>query len=294
MSEKDYSFKFKTIFYGRAKLIAIISVVSIISISYGLFFYFQDITERNVKDSLFAQQRDRQIEATRTLSQHIGSDLGLVEARLESLSNSIYLQQGDLTSNKTKALIQDNFLKINSIIDHLFVVNKNNIITIDIAPKGAKTFAGSNVSQREYLLQAKKTLQPVFSSVFMGLDGNYRIAISYPVINRETGQYIGIVGSVIPTESFFAHYGNIHDINSRFLVVFDRNGIMLANGASKTLVGKNFFAAYTQKFINYNHILNDLTHSLLAGNSGYAVYNYGRGERITTQYPIFVNGKPIY
>jgi hypothetical protein len=165
MSEKDYSFKFKTIFYGRAKLIAIISVVSIISISYGLFFYFQDVTERNVKNNLFAQQRDRQIEATRTLSQHIGSDLGLVEARLESLSNSIYLQQGDLTSNKTKALMQDNFLKINSIIDHLFVVNKNNIITIDIAPKGAKTFAGSNVSQREYVLQVERTREPVFSSI---------------------------------------------------------------------------------------------------------------------------------
>ena len=42
-------FKIKTILYGRAKAIAIISVVLIISISYGLFFYFQDITERNVK-----------------------------------------------------------------------------------------------------------------------------------------------------------------------------------------------------------------------------------------------------
>ena len=128
----------------------------------------------------------------------------------------------------------------------------------------------------------------------MGLDSNYRIGISYPIINRETGQYIGVVGSVIPTERFFAHYGNIHDINSRFLVVFDRNGIMLANGASETLVGKNFFADYTQKFINYNPKLNNLTHSLLDGNSGYAVYDYGRGERITTQYPILVNGKPIY
>lgn len=294
MSGKDNGFKFKTIFYGRAKLIMIISIVFIISISYGLFFYFQDITERNVKNNLFAQQRDRQIDATRTLSQHIGSDLGLVEARLESLSNSIYVQQGELTSNKTKALIQDNFLKINSIVDHLFVVNKNNAITIDIAPKGEKTFVGSNVSQREYVLQTERTLQPVFSSIFMGLDGNYRIGIGYPIINRETGQYMGVVGSVIPTESFFAHYGNIHDINSRFLVVFDRNGIMLANGASKTLVGKSFFADYTQKFINYNPKLNNLTHSLLAGNSGYAVYNYGRGERITTQYPIFVNGKPIY
>ena len=137
--------------------------------------------------------------------------------------------------------MQTNFLKIDNIVDHLFVVNKNNIITIDISPKGAKTFVGSNVSQREYVIQAKKTLGPVFSTLFMGLDGNYRIGISYPIINVETGRYIGVVGAVIPTESFFAHYGNIYDINSRFLVVFDTNGIMLANGASKTLVGKNFF-----------------------------------------------------
>ena len=57
---------------------------------------------------------------------------------------------------------------------------------------------------------------------------------------------------------------------------------------------RNFFGEYTQKFINYNPRLNDLTRSLLAGNSGYAVYDYGRGERITTQYPILVNGEPTY
>ena len=49
------SFKVKSVLYGRAKAIAIISVVLIISISYGLFFYFQDITENSVKNNLFAQ-----------------------------------------------------------------------------------------------------------------------------------------------------------------------------------------------------------------------------------------------
>jgi hypothetical protein len=92
LHKKISSHKFKSIFYGRAKVIAIISIVLIISISYGLFFYFQGITESNIKNNLFVQDRDRQIESTRSLSQHIGSDLSLVEARLESLSNSIYLQ----------------------------------------------------------------------------------------------------------------------------------------------------------------------------------------------------------
>jgi signal transduction histidine kinase len=40
--------------------------------------------------------------------------------------------------------------------------------------------------------------------------------------------------------------------------------------------------------------LNNLTHSLLNGNPGVAVYNYGRGERLTTQYPIYINGRPAY
>ena len=95
--------------------------------------------------------------ATRILSQHIASDLGLVEARLEGLSYSIYLQQGDLTSNKTKTLVQANFLNIDSMVDHLFVVNKKNIMTMDVAAKGAKTFVGTDVSQRQYVVQAEKT-----------------------------------------------------------------------------------------------------------------------------------------
>ena len=120
--------------------------------------------------------------------------------------------------------MQDSFLNIDSIVDHLFIVNKTNIITIE-----------------RICTSSRKTLAPVFSfsSIFMGLDGNYRIGINYSIINRETGQYMRVVGSVISTENF-AHYGNIHDINSRFLVVFDRNGIMLANGASKTLVERPF------------------------------------------------------
>ena len=67
-----------------------------------------------------------------------------------------------------------------------------------------------------------------------------------------------------------------------------------ANGASETLVGQNFFDDYTQKFINHNKVLNDLTRNLLAGESGVAVYDYGRGERLTTQYPAYVNGRPLF
>jgi len=60
------------------------------------------------------------------------------------------------------------------------------------------------------------------------------------------------------------------------------------------LVGENFFGGEAQKFINHNEILNNLTQNLLAGNSGYAVYDYGSSERLTTTYPIFVNNESTY
>jgi signal transduction histidine kinase len=145
-----------------------------------------------------------------------------------------------------------------------------------------------------WIRETQTQRKPVFSNGYLGLDGKYRIGLTYPIINRETGDYIGLVGGVTPTESFFAKYGNIHNISSQFLVIYGRNATLLVVGASKTLVGKDFFGDYTQKFINHNSILNNLTHSLLNGNPGVAVYNYGRGERLTTDYPIFIHGIPMY
>ena len=49
-----------------------------------------------------------------------------------------------------------------------------------------------------------------------------------------------------------------------------------------------------QNFVNHSVVLNNLTRSLLSGNSGFAVYDYGRGERLTTQHPVMVNGIPTY
>jgi hypothetical protein len=76
--------------------------------------------------------------------------------------------------------------------------------------------------------------------------------------------------------------------------VYDNKGIMLANGASETLVGQNFFDRYAQKFIKNNKLLNSLTRNLLAGKSDVAVYDYGNGEKLTTQYPAYVNNRPLF
>jgi signal transduction histidine kinase len=290
---ENTSFKIKSICYRKTKVVAIISVVLIISISYGLFFYFQDITERNIKNNLFAQQRDRQVMATKVLSQNIASDLGLVEARLEGLSNSIYLQQGDLSSNNMKTLVHANFLDLDDIVDHLFVVNNNNTMTVDIAAKHSKSSMSTDVLQRQHILQTENTLKPVYSNGYVGLDGKTRIGITYPIINTHTGKNLGLVGATIPIVQFLSNYENTYNIQSRFLVALDKSESYMVTPRTQ-LLGKNYFANDVQEFFHHNQIQNSLYNQVFSGKPGYAVYDFGSGERLNTGYPVLLSGKPTY
>ena len=65
---KKYA-NFNFSFSGRkAKEVAIIFIVLIIVVSYGLFVYLQNNTESNIRNSLFEQQKQRQIGSTLALS----------------------------------------------------------------------------------------------------------------------------------------------------------------------------------------------------------------------------------
>jgi signal transduction histidine kinase len=281
-----------SLFSGKIKEIGIISMISIILFSFGLLFYIQNITQTNIKVSLFEQQKQRQIESTKSISKHIGSDLNLVVSMLDGLANSFYLQD-DIYNDNTKKLVEEKYNQFTPGINRLFVLDKNDVVTISLAPRRSDIFVGADYSFRDWVKEIRNKSMPVFSDGFER-QGIYRIFISFPIINRQTQEFLGIVGASIPSESFFAHYGNVEHIGSNFLVTYNKGGTILANGISKSLVGQNFFGDYTQRFINHNTILNNLTRNLLAGNSGSAVYDYGQGERLTTQYPVFVNGIPTY
>ena len=279
----------------KAKPLAIISIVLIITIFYGVFFYLQNTTETNIRNSIFEQQKALQAQTTQALSQRISSDLSFMMARLQGLADSSYLQQGDLSSEKTKNLLQEVYFQINNItaVDRLFVVDKNCVVTNSIAQQGQKSFMGANVSGINWIREITNTHEPIFSNGYTGLDGKYRIAISYPIINRETSQYMGFVGFSVPAIQLFEHYGNIFDIKSQYLAVLDRNSDQLIHPV-KSFVGTPFFGSYTQQVTGHNNILNSLIRTVMAGKPDFGVYNFKNGDRLTTGFPINLQGKPTY
>jgi signal transduction histidine kinase len=285
-----------TLISGKLMYIGVISVIIIAVASYGLFFFFQRVNEKSIRESIFEQELERQINSTKSISLHVGSDLRLVTSMLQDLADSIYLQNEMLSGDKVSKVLEEKFNQLNSVtkVDSLLITDNEGIITTHKASEGLETFVSIGISSNEYMKQTKESLQPVYSDGFTGIDGKYRIVITYPITSVDDGHYIGTVVANLPTIEFFKNYGNVNDINSQFLVAFDTKGNLLAVGASGDLVGKNFFDNETQQFINYNNELNNLTQYLLAGNIGYAMYDYGRGERLNTQSPILVGTKPVY
>lgn len=273
--------------------IGILSVISIVIFSFTVSYSIQIVTEENIKSSLVSEQIDRQRIASKSLSQHIGSDLTLVTAVLDGLADSAYLQDARMDSEKTNSLIIQKYHTIDDIIDRIFILDKNDTVTTDLSNQGTDQYLGSDFSQKEWVKEAKNELNPVFSKGFER-QGTYTIYIAVPIINKENSEYLGLIGASIPTEKFFSRYGNVHDINSQFLVVYDRNATILAVGADKTLLGKNFFGQTVQNFITQNEILNNLTRTLLSGEPNYGVYDYGRTERINTGQPVLIRNTPTY
>jgi signal transduction histidine kinase len=277
--------------------LGIIGVILIIISSYALFFYFQNQTLQQVKSQLFEEQKQRQQVSTQQIADFIGSDLTLVLAFLDGISNSKYLQDGQFYGQEIKHLAAEKYAQMNKTVDRLFILDAQDIAVVGAGNTtgGINTIApvGNDLSFRPWVKETRNSFKPVFSEGFEHL-GEYRVIITNPIRDRETDQYLGLVGVSIPTVRFFGHYGNVQEFNSQFLAAFDSKGTILAVGANQSIVGLDFFGEEVQEFVNHDPVLNNQIVELLKGNSPFAVFDAGRGERLSTSRPIYIAGNPVY
>ncbi|HEX2613951.1 MAG TPA: sensor histidine kinase [Nitrososphaera sp.] len=281
--------------FSRWLVPAMIGLIIIGGTTFAIISIVGDRTQANIRQSLFEQQKERQLETTKALAEHVGSDLDSISARLEALSNVDLFQKGDLASDQARQLAQQYFDKAGQVsaADLLFVLDKDNVAVNIVGSAELQNFKNADFSSRDYVQKTRSTLAPVFSDGLYGMDNRYRIVVTQPIINRESGEYVGLIASSIPTADFFARYGNIYQINSQYLAALDTKANHLVHG-NPDLIGKNFFDDLTQQFTQHNADLNNAMRQVLSGQPAFAVYQIAAGERLTSGYPIFVNNKLAY
>ena len=273
---------------GNPLLSSIIISILIFSLAFGLYFFSRGSAEDSIRELLFEQQKQEQIENTQSLSNRIESDLDRVVMRLELLAREPGLQKGELTSQETSALLKQADTYINSRItpiDTLGLLNSSNIL-VNISPDEFRSYIGLDRSQTGYVEEVNKSWQPYISSGFAGALGRYIIAIGVPITNLETGSHVGIIATAPLTTKFFERYGNILNVNAQFIVALDRDGKYLT-AAPPELVGKDFFGEEVQNLMNGNPDVYKLyENAVRSGEPGSAVFDAGFGERFATAYPV--------
>lgn len=273
--------------------IATVLIIVIVGFSFASLFIIQNITKHDIETRIFEQQKERQMEYTKIVSTHMSSDLERVIGMMNGLGNSVYVQQRDYSSPELKALMEEEFNKYSNITNRLFILDSNDVMTIGLA-QGREPLIGNDLSFRDWVRETRESNSTVFSDGFER-QGLYRIFITYPVLDRASGEYIATIGASVLADPFFSHYKNIENFEEGFLVSYNKNGDLLYNGLNKSLVGLNFFGPEVQDTVNHNEVVNNLTRTLLSSaQPAYAVYNYGAGERINTQQSVLINGEPQY
>jgi len=284
------------------KTVSIIIVIAIIAISYGLFFYFQNVTENQIKSSLFVQQELRQEANTKALANHIESDLSLLMANLRVLASSPDFQSTDRSNlTENRALMQAVLDQINTdsqgnhalLIQRLLLMDRNGMVIADVREAGVdENFEGLDASSMQYFQDVSSTLKPSFSKGFVGLDEDLKIAASYPILD-ENGELLGAISAIALSSTFFQHYGNIYDIESQYLSVLDRDSLHLVHPL-QSLVGTRFFGEFAQDTTARTEVLNNLVADVMQGRPGQAVYEFRGSERLTMGHPIYLEGQPTY
>jgi signal transduction histidine kinase len=267
---------------------SIIISILIFSIAFGLYFFFRGSAEDSIRELLFEQQKQRQVESAKSLSEQIESDLDRVIMRLELLAREPALQNGELGTQEASELLKQAESDINSqitSIDTLGLLNSNNILA-NISPDEYRNYIGLDRSQTEYVQEVNRSWQPYISSGFTGALGRYIIAIGVPITNLETDRHVGIITTAPLTIQFFERYGNILNINTQYILAVDRNGKYLT-AAPPELVGKDFFGEEVQKLTNGNQDVYRLYENAVKFDEpGSTVFDAGGGEHLATAYPV--------
>jgi signal transduction histidine kinase len=291
----------------------------------------QQQNEEDALNSLLLQHIALQNQSGISISNSISSDLnsmmemienvGQLQAMKYIIENNSQSPSG--TENTTVPFL--NFLdnRINSTYidltekaDRLYILDKDDVIIDSFAPPGEDTFLGLDLSFRDYVNQTRETKSPVYSDFFTGADGINRITLTYPIYNNthtlgqnktledvlnngsnnttsSSENYLGLVAASVPVSQLFERYGNIFNIESQYLVGYDKNGTIMVSPRTE-FIGKNYLDPEIQQVTRNNTVFNRIIGNLIDGKQDQGLYTTDLGERINTAFPVLADNSTVY
>ena len=273
--------------YGITSII----IISLLAITIEIY----SIEEENIKNTVVKNQIEIQEIITKSISKNISSELELIVFELVLLAEFDELQN-DLGTEEANALMEQTFNRINSISPTAQILAiDNDFQVLSQASKTRTSFVGATVKGLPELINSEENTvksESKILSINTSLFDEPEIAVTFPILDKQTKDPMGLLLVTFPSSEFFKRHGNIYDIESQFLMVMDENNVLLIHPNMEN-VGKNFFEDEIQQDIGHNSFLNDHILHVFEGNLSTVIFTLDDniGERINSAIPISVNGK---
>lgn len=126
------------------------------------------------------------------------------------IANSNYIQGGELSGNGTSRLLAENYIPVRESIESIFILNRNDIVTeiIRSASEDEDNYVGASHFGEDCVVDARRTLSPILSKSYTNSNGTSYVVLPYPIIQRETGEYLGMVVASIPLKQILGGFGS--------------------------------------------------------------------------------------
>lgn len=179
-------------------------------------------------------------------------------------------------------------------VNGVSIIDENNkVVNAHLGKNNLPSIIGRDASEFSTYSETKANLpDPTFSRGFPSpFDGMQLLALSYPIYNYESRDYMGSVNIVIDTHSFLTKYGNLEDINSQYIGFLDRNWTILGSPFKDSL-GRNYHDPVLAQASNEQADAH--FEKVLSGQSSVALFSYRTGDRLNAGEPIVLQGDPTY
>ncbi len=248
-----------------------ILVISIILISYGLFFYFQITTEFSTLEGIFESNRDQQTLLTESIAGMTGIKLENILNNLAVFSQAEALQVlENQPADDFLSEARQQFLARGIDADLAIVDTQGNVL-------GQSNGLAGNLSEYEWFHQALVSQRTAFSGVY-SVDDRQVVSLVYPV-RDESGIYKGLVVATTGAEYVTDDYSLLAPFSEEYVIL---DGEFRVLASSNPEFGDLFSNALQESDDGMQAMIGDLS----AGNLGETVYKTEVDEILMTGHPM--------
>lgn len=281
---------------SKVKIAATLAIVTILVLSFMAFFIYQAENEREIRRAIFEQQKERQVIYAKSVANNIRSDFELLMNKLETIALSKPIQDHLVAGEAANSYLKQFYdqASAQAKINGVSLIDQNDkVVSAYVGLSDFPNLVGLDASKFPTTAETKNNLpNPTFSTAFKSpIDGGLRIALSYPVYNYETSEYMGSINVVVDAHSFLSKYGNLDDAGSQYIGFLDRDWTVISS-PFKEIEGRNFndpIAAHGSNEQIKAHFA-----KVLSGQPSVALFSYRTGDRLNAGEPIVLGGKPTY